>query len=290
MPLWQWLALIAAIPVAVAMGWAIVLFLAIPRRLYLKYKKRPNLHSYSRLSRPLLLFFGAISHRVIALYFGLPLLPRFYYARTIWVFICIGFFWFLLRVTALTMQRLRTHAISVGRSGTGTLMVLGERLLKALLIIAAILAILAIFGFNLTTVLAGLGIGGIAIALAAQKTLENLFGGMSVLADEVIRVGDYCRFGDRIGTVEDISLRSTRIRTDERTQLSIPNGAVATMNVENLSRRDKFLFSPSLNRVRKPRPINSATCWRRFAVCSTSMPKWKRARPIFAFLGLGRAR
>jgi len=247
MPLWQWLALIAAIPVAAVVGWAVVLFLAIPRRLYLNYRKRPNLHSYSRISKPLLLCFGGIAHRIFSGYFGLPLLPRFYYARTIAVLVSVGFFWFLLRVTTLVMQRLRTHAISVGRTGTGTLMVLGERLLKAFVVMVAILAILAIFGFNLTTVLAGLGIGGIAIALAAQKTLENLFGGISVLADEVIRVGDYCRFGDRTGTVEDISLRSTRVRTDDRTQLSIPNGAVAAMNLENVSRRDKFLFNPSLN-------------------------------------------
>lgn len=247
MPLWQWLALVAAVPLAIVLGWAIVLFLAIPRRLYLRLRHRPNLHSYSHVSKPLLLCFSAIAHRIIASYFGLPLLPRFYYGRTIAVLVTIGFFWFLLRVAGVTMRRLRTHAVAVGRSGTGTLMVLGERLLKALIVIVAILLILAIFGFNLTTVLAGLGIGGIAIALAAQKTLENLFGGISVLADEVIRVGDYCKFGDRSGTVEDISLRSTRVRTDDRTQLSIPNGAVATMNVENLSRRDKFLFNPTLS-------------------------------------------
>jgi MscS family membrane protein len=246
MPLWQWLALILAIPVAIAIGWAVVLFLAIPRRLYLKYRNRPNLHSYSQVSKPLLLLFGAIAHRIIASYLGLPLLPRFYYYRTISVLIAIGFFWFLARVTAVTMQRLRGHAISVGRTGTGTLMLLGERMLIALIFIVAALVILAILGFNLTTLLAGLGIGGIAIAFAAQKTLENLFGGISVLADEVIRVGDSCRFGDRVGTVEDISLRSTRIRTVERTQLSIPNGTLATMNVENLSRRDKILFNPSL--------------------------------------------
>jgi MscS family membrane protein len=125
-------------------------------------------------------------------------------------------------------------------------MVLGERLLAALVVILAILATLGIVGFNLTTVLAGLGIGGIAIAFAAQKTLENLFGGISVLGDEVIRVGDYCRFGDRTGTVEDISLRSTRIRTDARTEVSIPNGALATMSIENFSRRDKILFNPPL--------------------------------------------
>jgi len=124
--------------------------------------------------------------------------------------------------------------------------VLGERLLGALVAIVAILTTISILGFNLTTALAGLGIGGIAIAFAAQKTLENLLGGISVLADEVIRVGDYCRFGDRVGTVEDISLRSTRIRTDARTELSIPNGALATMNIENLTRRDKILFNPAL--------------------------------------------
>ncbi len=246
MPLWQWLALFAAVPVAIVIGWAVVLFLAIPRHLYLKYKKRPDLHSYSRVSMPLLLCFAAIAHRIIASRFGLPLLPRFYYARTIGVLFSIGLFWFLLRISSLIMQRLRRHAISIGRAGTGTLMLLAERLLAALVVVIAFLAILSILGFNLTTVLAGLGIGGIAIAFAAQKTLENLFGGISVLADEVIRVGDYCRFGDRTGTVEDISLRSTRVRTDARTELSIPNGTLATMSIENFSRRDKILFNPAL--------------------------------------------
>ena len=246
MQLWQWLALLAAIPIAIAIGWAIVLLLAIPRRIWLKFRNRPNLDSYRRISKPLLLSFSALAHRAMAGYFGLPLLPRVYYYRTVGALISIGFFWFLQRVASLTMQRLRIHAISAGRIGTGTLMVLADRLLRALVIITALLAILAIMGFNLTTVLAGLGIGGIAIAFAAQKTLENLFGGISVLADDVIRVGDYCRFADRTGTVEDIGLRSTQVRTDARTQLSIPNGALATMSIENFTRRDKIQFAPVL--------------------------------------------
>ncbi len=246
MPLWQWLALLAAIPVAIAIGWAGVLVLAIPRRLWLKLRHRPNLDSYRGMSKPLLLSFSALAHLKIASYFGLPLLARFYYYRAVGVLVSIGFFWFLLRAATLMMQRLRMHAISAGRAGTGTLMVLGERLVAALVVIVAILTAFYIQGFNLTTLLAGLGIGGIAIAFAAQKTLENLFGGISVLGDEVIRVGDYCRFGDRIGTVEDISLRSTRIRTDARTEVSIPNGALATMSIENFTRRDKILFNPAL--------------------------------------------
>jgi MscS family membrane protein len=112
--------------------------------------------------------------------------------------------------------------------------------------VAGVLAVLGSLGFNMSTALAGLGIGGLAIGFGAQKTIENLFGGVSVLGDEVFRVGDVCRFGDRTGTVEDIGLRSTRIRTDERTLLAIPNGTVATINLENLSRRDKILFKTNL--------------------------------------------
>jgi MscS family membrane protein len=144
------------------------------------------------------------------------------------------------------MQRLRDRAIARGHTGTGSLVLLGQRVAKALVVIAAALAVLGVLGFNLTTALAGLGIGGLAIGFGAQKTIENLFGGISLLGDEVIRVGDTCNFNGRVGTIEDISLRSTRIRTVERTELSIPNGALATMNIENLSRRDKFLFNPNL--------------------------------------------
>jgi len=158
----------------------------------------------------------------------------------------VGWSWLLWRILQQVAQRLRARAIYAGRNGTGSLLLLGERVLKAVIFIVAVFVILGSLGFNMTTALAGLGIGGIAIAFAAQKTLENLFGGVSLLGDEVIRVGDVCRFGDKTGTVEDISLRSTRIRTPERSELSIPNGTLATMNVENLSRRDKILFNTKL--------------------------------------------
>ncbi len=125
-------------------------------------------------------------------------------------------------------------------------MLLGERILKAVIFALGVLAILGNLGFNMSTALAGLGIGGLAIGFGAQKTIENLFGGVSVLADEVFRVGDVCRFGDRTGVVEDIGLRSTRIRTEDRTLLAIPNGTVATINLENFSRRDKILLKTNL--------------------------------------------
>jgi MscS family membrane protein len=113
-------------------------------------------------------------------------------------------------------------------------------------IIIAGLLTLSILGFDITTAIAGLGIGSIAIAFAAQKTLENLLGGVSILGDQVIRIGEMCKIGERQGTVEDISLRSTRIRTLECTVLSVPNGELARMNLENISRREKTLFHTKL--------------------------------------------
>jgi MscS family membrane protein len=86
-----------------------------------------------------------------------------------------------------------------------------------------------------------------AVALAAQKTIEDLFGGVSVISDRPVLVGDICRFGDRTGTVMHIGLRSTRIRTPDRTVVSIPNAQFATMTLENISGRDKIWFHPTLN-------------------------------------------
>jgi MscS family membrane protein len=103
------------------------------------------------------------------------------------------------------------------------------------------------WGYNTTTILAGVGVGGLAVALAAQKTIENFFGGVSVITDRPVLVGDFCQFGGQVGTVEDIGLRSTRIRTLDRTIVTIPNSQFSTMTLENFSRRDQMWFHPTLH-------------------------------------------
>jgi MscS family membrane protein len=94
-------------------------------------------------------------------------------------------------------------------------------------------------------------VGGLAVALAAQKTIENFFGGVSVLTDRPVLVGDFCQFGGQVGTVEDIGLRSTRIRTLDRTLVTIPNSQFSTMTLENYSRRDQMWFHPTLHLSRE---------------------------------------
>ena len=117
---------------------------------------------------------------------------------------------------------------------------------KVALVVLGIIFILSTFGFNVTTWLTALGIGGIALALGTQKTVENFVGSVTLIADHPIRVGDFCRAGDVVGTVESIGMRSTRIRTGERTVVSIPNGELSSTRIENFAPRDRFLFNPVL--------------------------------------------
>jgi MscS family membrane protein len=246
MPLWQWLALVLLIPVATVVGWLVLVVLQIPLRWWAGRHGQPELAEWRRVSSPAWLLAATLIHRILASYLGMPLLHRHYYEQVTAVAVIVGANWILWRVIRWFLRRVRNRALARGHGGTGSLMLLGERIIKALVFVMAVFSIFGILGFNMSTALAGLGIGGLAIGFGAQQTIANLFGGVSVLGDEVIRVGDVCKFGDRTGTVEDIGLRSTRVRTDERTLLAIPNGTVATINVENLSRREKLLFKTVL--------------------------------------------
>jgi len=151
--------------------------------------------------------------------------------------------WLLMRcveeVEAYLLRR-----IPSSNSAATSLLRLARRVVDALVIFAALLATLRHFGVDPTPALAGLGVGGIAIALAAQKTLENVIAGASLIFDQAVRVGDVLRMGDVMGTVDHIGLRSTRIRTLDRTVVSVPNSQIANASLETLSARDKFWFHP----------------------------------------------
>jgi MscS family membrane protein len=174
-------------------------------------------------------------------------LTRFYINRILALMTILGFAWLLSGIIDLIIMRvsraLKTRHATLSRS----VLPLMSRIFKAIILVLAITAVLANWGFDMTAILAGVGIGGIAVALAAQKTIENLFGGVALITDSPVIVGDFCKFGDRVGTVEDIGLRSTRIRTPDRTIVTIPNSEFSSMILENFSRRDKIAFHPKLN-------------------------------------------
>jgi MscS family membrane protein len=101
-------------------------------------------------------------------------------------------------------------------------------------------------GVPVGPLLAGLGIGGLAVALAVRPTLENVIGGLTLFADRPARVGEFCRFGAESGTVEEIGLRTTKIRRMDDAVVTISNAELAQIRIENLSRRRRFFFNPLL--------------------------------------------
>ena len=149
--------------------------------------------------------------------------------------------WAALRVVDVFAAALQRRLDREGKRSVASVVPLGRRAAKAFLLAIAVVMLLQNVGVNVTGLVAGLGVGGIAVALAAQKTIENVFGGVSVISDQPVRVGDFCRFGDgRMGTVEEIGLRSTRIRTLDRTLVTIPNADFAQRELENFALRDRM--------------------------------------------------
>ena len=129
-----------------------------------------------------------------------------------------------------------------GNLETVVLLSLFKKIFKLIAVVVTIAFWLDNYGFNISTIIAGLGVGGIAFALAAQKSLEDMLGAMMLLGSKPVQIGDFVKFGDYKGTIEHISLRLTQVRTLDRSVVSIPNGKFASMELENLSKRDSILF------------------------------------------------
>jgi MscS family membrane protein len=247
MPLWQWLAILLAVPVAIGIGWALSL---IPRFAIRYYRKSSGSSAAPARSLfhvgPGTLLVSALVHYVFVFYIGASIVYRQYYRRVLWVFLGIAFYWMVTRATREIAEAVSRRLTNSGRMGERSIVSLARRVLEVMIFILVGLIVLSALGVNVTAALAGLGIGGLAIGLGAQKTFENLLGGISVLSDKVLQIGDPCRIGDQRGTVEDIGLRSTKLRTEDRTIVTIPNGTVASAVLENFRQRDKILFRQTM--------------------------------------------
>lgn len=125
----------------------------------------------------------------------------------------------------------------------------GRKFVKVVLLALGGVAVLNELGFQVASLLAGLGIGGIAIALAAQKTVEHLIGSVAIGVDQPFRIGDYVAVDGVQGNVESIGMRSTRIRTPDRTLVTIPNGKLADMKAETFAARDRYRLLANLGLV-----------------------------------------
>lgn len=236
---WQWLALLPLLVTAWAVSYAVA---RVGRIVIGRALSAQHAGAAHQLHGPVTL--GVM---VGVVYAALPWLGLYQPAHQFlnrWcsAFLLIAVFWALWRGVELSRRTVSSSRWARESLSAGSLLSLGARLAKFAVAAAAFVFVLSQLGYQATTILTGLGIGGVALALAAQKTVENLFGTFSLAIDQPFREGDTIKVDGIDGIVEVVGLRSTRIRTPDRTLISIPNGKLADMRIETVTRQDRLRF------------------------------------------------
>lgn len=248
--LWQW----AGLLLVVALSWLAGLLLsALGRRTLVAFARRTRAGwddaLVERLSGPLTLLSAALVFYLVA-----PLLSLYppavaFVHSGLRVVVMVGLFWAVLRSLHVVRGAILGSPWARTYPGSRTLIPLGTRTATVAVLALALVMVLSQLGYPVASLLAGLGIGGLALALAAQKTVENLFGAYAIGFDQPIREGDFVKIEDFVGTVERIGLRSTRIRTLDRTIISLPNSKIADMRLETFAERDRIRLATVLGLV-----------------------------------------
>lgn len=242
LPWWQWLALPLVLLVAVGVGLVLGLLL---RKVLERFSRRT--HSVwddlllQRLAGPLAALCSLLAAYVLAQGLGLAEEATGYVDRLVHAGSFLVFFWGALRGVEVGFQFLGQTPWSRSRPVTISLLPLGRKVVKIAVVTLAVISFLTELGYHVESLIAGLGIGGIALALAAQKTVENLFGSVAISLDQPFRVGDAVNVeGGLSGVVESVGLRSTRVRTADRTVITVPNGKLADLRIESIAPRDRL--------------------------------------------------
>ena len=241
---WQWIGLLAALPVLLALAWVL-------QRAVIRLLRRfagwtgPTWddEAIPRLRAPVLLFLLALLIAPVTALLQLGGAVDGFFADLAKALAVVAVFWALVVAVGVLQRHLLQRAAVTGRTEARSLIPLGARVLRLVLLFMGLVAVLAQFRYPVTTLLAGLGVGGVAVALGAQKTFENVLGSVEISVDRPFRVGDWIEVEGVSGLVEEIGLRSTRIRTLARTLITLPNGRLADQRIERHTARDRWLWN-----------------------------------------------
>lgn len=244
---WQWLGLLTLIVVSALAGW----LLARPTQwLFKKAVAGTQTEFDDALAEsaggPFALLWGVAVSRVLLHWIALGPAAMGFVVELQRAIAVIAVFWIFLRAIGVVQDMLPRSEWATRNPSLRTLIPFGGRIARVLIFALGLLTVVATFGYPVATILAGLGIGGIAVALGAQKSLEHFFGSVSIGVDQPFRVGDWVSVSGISGSVEEIGLRSTRIRTLARTLVSIPNGVLAETQSENFGQRDRFALHTTI--------------------------------------------
>lgn len=258
---WQWVALPVTFIVSLLIGWlGVLVFVRAASPIAKRTKTTWDDDLLGALPPPARLFAGATAFWALEPSLSLRKAASEIVGNFVDALLLISLFWGifgLLDVIAKRVARRIKDQHEPDDRHTGgvlSLVSISAKMAKVLLVIFGFIAVLGQLGLQVTGIIAGLGIGGIAVALAGQKTLENLFGSVTLGVDRPLHIGDEIKVEDVRGVVEQIGLRSTRIRTPDRTLVTLPNGRLADMRIENFAVRDRMRLHAKMGLGYSTRP------------------------------------
>lgn len=245
---WQWASLAVAFALALLLGrllGRLTLAATAPllRRVVDLRDESMTTHALAPLS--LLWAVGLVSLSVPSL--GLSRVGDAFVQNLLRALLFAGLFWALWRTIALLARSFQESVWARAHPGSVTVVPLIAQAARVTLACVSVVAVLSALGYPVASLLAGLGLGGLALALAAQKTVEHLLGSVAIGLDQPFRVGDLVKLDEHTGTIESVGLRSTRVRTFDRTLVTIPNGRLADLRVENYTQRDRIRLLATLS-------------------------------------------
>ena len=259
-----WLGLAGAVGAALCAGLTLAWMLrGLAARLVRPLCSRTADRFAASMRLPAALILGALLFEGLAVLLGVPVVARAAVSPVVETGAWLALAWLVLRAVNMGFEEILRRMTLRERLGAVSVVAIGRRLAKGVVMVAAAILIAGSLGLDLTGWLAALGLGGLAFALGAQKTIEHMVGGLSLVADQPVRVGDFCKVDGVMGTVEDIGLRSTRIRTLDRTLVTIPNGDLSTARIENFAGRARFLWQTTLGLRYETRPEQMRAVLRR---------------------------
>lgn len=158
----------------------------------------------------------------------------------------LSLWWLMWRIVDIVAHAVQARLILEKKQSALSSVIFFRRSARFILAATAIALAMDKMGLNVGAWLTALGIGGLALAFGAQKTIENFVVGLTLILDQPFRIDDFCKIGEIRGTVEDIGMRSVRLRTPDNTVMTVPNGSLSSITIENFSQRSKFWFHPLL--------------------------------------------
>lgn len=240
--LWQWLALVLLLGLAAAL-------VVLVRRWSRRRPRDDSLRSHlRRMAVPLaVLLLGFVLHDFSLRQIGLIGASVVAVNLAIRGLMVLAAAWLAMLVGGAIAQIIVSSPRIDPQSVDASMVRIAARLVSLVVAVLIVVEGARLLGLPVMGLIAGLGVGGLAVALAAQSTIENFIGSLTIFADRPVRVGDFCRFGEEVGTVEQIGLRSTRIRTLGRSVVTIPNAEFSRLKLDNFSLRDSNLFRTSVS-------------------------------------------